>query len=499
MAIVVNSNIASLNAQRNLVGTGKLLQRSLQRLSSGLRINSAKDDAAGLAISDRMNAQVRGLNQAVRNANDGISLAQTAEGAMQEMTNILQRMRELAVQSANDTNTATDRANLQKEITQLQAEIDRIATTTQFNGKTLLDGTFTGAKFQVGANANQYISFSMGSAKGSDIGNNKVTIDGTLNQATAADDAEAGNGVADGEDLTIVGSLGTATYDVSANETAKSIAEGINATTKDSGVSATAITQAKLSSLSGTGTVAFKLAGKNSTAVTISANVASTSDLSGLADAINKVASTTGISAEANGGELTLVSSEGYDIKISDWGVDAGGDDLDVSVQGLDADGANAGSAVTLDGTGGTNNDSTTIGGTVTFESADTFTVTAAASGALFSATTANASSLDAVGSIDIGTQSGANSAISVIDGALQYIDNMRADLGAIQNRFESTIANLMNVSENISAAKSRIVDADFAAETANLTKAQILQQAGTAMLAQANTVPQAALTLLQG
>ncbi len=501
MAISVNTNIASLNAQRNLSSTGKLLNRSLQRLSSGLRINSAKDDAAGLAISDRMNAQIRGLNQAVRNANDGISLAQTAEGAMQEVTSILQRMRELAVQSANDTNTAIDRANLQKEITQLQAEIDRIATTTQFNGKTLLDGTFSGAKFQVGANANQYISFSMGSAKGSDIGNNVVTIDGTLNQATAAADAEAGNGVADGEDLTIVGSLGTATYDVSANETAKSIAEGINATTKDSGVSASAITQAKLSSLSGTGTVAFKLAGKNSTAVTISANVASTSDLSGLADAINKVASTTGISAEANGGELTLVSSEGYDIKISDWGVDAGGDDLDVTVQGLDADGSNAGSAVTLqgDGTAGAGADSTTIGGTITFESADTFTVTSAAAGALFTATTANASSLNDVGSVDIGTQSGANSAISVIDGALQYIDNMRADLGAIQNRFESTIANLMNVSENISAAKSRIVDADFAAETANLTKAQILQQAGTAMLAQANTVPQAALTLLQG
>ncbi len=501
MAIVVNTNIASINAQRNLVGTGKLLQRSLQRLSSGLRINSAKDDAAGLAISDRMNAQVRGLNQAVRNANDGISLAQTAEGAMQETTNILQRMRELAVQSANDTNTATDRSNLQKEITQLQAEIDRIATTTAFNGKTLLNGTFTAAKFHVGANENQYISFSIGSTKASDIGNNTVGINGTLNQATAAADSAPGNGVADGEDLTIVGSLGTATYDVSADETAKSIAEGINATTKDSGVSATAITKAKLSSVSASGQVSFKLYGKNSTAATISVNVASTSDLSGLADAINKVASTTGISAEANGGELTLVSSEGYDIKIEDWGVDSGGDDIDVSVQGLKADGSNAGSAVTLqgDGSAGAGADSTTIGGSITFQSAESFTVTAGATGALFTSTNANASTLSAVGSIDIGTQEGANSAISVIDGALQFIDNTRADLGAIQNRFESTIANLMNVSENISAAKSRILDADFAAETANLTKAQILQQAGTAMLAQANTVPQAALTLLQG
>ncbi len=499
MAIVVNTNISSINAQRNLVGTGKLLSRSLQRLSSGLRINSAKDDAAGLAISDRMNAQVRGLNQAVRNANDGISLAQTAEGAMQETTNILQRMRELAVQSANDTNTATDRSNLQKEITQLQAEIDRIANTTAFNGKTLLNGTFTAAKFHVGANENQYISFSIGSTKASDIGNNTVSVNGTINQATAAADTAPGNGVAGGEDLTIVGSLGTATYDVSANETAKSIAEGINATTKDSGVSAKAVTMAKLSSVSTTGTVAFKLYGKNSTAATISVNVASTSDLTGLADAINKVASTTGITAEANGGELTLTSSEGYDIKIEDWGEDAGGDDIDVTVQGLKADGSNAGSAVTITGAAADNTDSTTIGGTITFESAESFTVTSDAAGALFTATTANASSLSAVGSIDIGTQAGANNAISVIDGALQFIDNSRADLGAIQNRFESTISNLMNVSENISAAKSRILDADFAAETANLTKAQILQQAGTAMLAQANTVPQAALTLLQG
>jgi len=174
MALVVNTNVSSLNAQRNLVGTNKSLTRSIQRLSSGLRINSAKDDAAGLAISDRMTSQVRGLNQAVRNANDGISLAQTAEGALQESTNILQRMRELSVQSANDTNTASDRASLQKEVAQLQAELNRIANTTAFNGKILLDGTFGTAKMHVGAEANQVINITTGDTRTTQVGYNRV-------------------------------------------------------------------------------------------------------------------------------------------------------------------------------------------------------------------------------------------------------------------------------------------------------------------------------------
>ena len=282
--MVINTNIASLNAQRNLVKTQGMLDRSLQRLSSGLRINSAKDDAAGLAISDRMTVQVRGLNQAVRNANDGISLAQTAEGALQESTNILQRMRELGVQAANDTNTGVDRANIQKEIAQLQQELDRISSTTKFNGKALLDGTFTAQKFHIGADANQYIAVTMASASASDMGNNEVTINGTLNNAVAAATTLPVNGVLATEDLTIVGTLGTSSIDVAVSETAKSIADKVNSDTANSGVTATAVTKVKLSGLTGTGTVAFGLYGKNSTAAGISVNIASASDLSDLAD-----------------------------------------------------------------------------------------------------------------------------------------------------------------------------------------------------------------------
>lgn len=499
MALTVNTNVASLNAQRNLLGSQNILNRSLARLSSGLRINSAKDDAAGLAISDRMNSQIRGLNQAVRNANDGISLAQTAEGALQESTNILQRMRELSVQSANDSNTAVDRANLQKEVVQLKAELDRIATTTKFNGKALLDGTFTAQKFHIGANANQNISITMGNAQATDMGNNTIATTGTLNNAVAIAATLPVNTVLATEDPVIVGALGSATIDVAAAATAKTIAESVNASTGQTGVTATAITKATLSGFTAAGTVAFGLYGKNTTtAAAISVSIASTSDLSALATAINGVASTTGITAEATTGTLTLTSADGYDIGIENFGIDSGGTDLNVSFQGLDADGNTAGGAQVLDGTGVASLDSSLVGGTLTFGSSDAFSVTAGATGGLFAAAP-NSSSLDAVSSVDVGTQSGSNNALDVIDAALQFIDNTRADLGALQNRFESTISNLMNVSQNISAARSRIVDADFAAETADLTKAQILQQAGIAMLAQANTLSQSALTLLQG
>ncbi len=280
MALVINTNIGSLNAQRNLANSQSALGKSMQRLASGLRINSAKDDAAGLAISDRMTSQIRGLNQAVRNANDGISLAQTAEGALQEVTNILQRMRELGVQSANGTNTADDRNSLDAEFTQLKSEISRIATSTKFNGQTLLDSTYavTGMKFQVGADANQQISVKIGAATLATLG---------INGASA----------------------------------------GLNAT---------------------------------------------------------------------------------------------------------------------------------------------------------------------------VSTAAKAQTAITTIDAAIKKVDTTRGDLGAVQNRFESTIANLSNISENLSAARSRILDADIAMETSAMTKNNILQQAGVSILAQANQTPQLALSLLQ-
>jgi flagellin len=303
----------------------------------------------------------------------------------------------------------------------------------------------------------------------------------------------AANSVLAAETLTITGSIGTAPIAVNVGDTAKAIADATNAVTSSTGVSASAITQATISSV-GTGTMTFNLYGSNTTAVAVTANVTSTSDLTTLSDAINAVSSSTGLVAtlSSNRASLTLTSSQGYDIGIENYTNGT----ATMSVQGLNADGTTSGAAQTLTSGGA---DSTRVGGDVTFKSASAFSVTSASAGGLFTATTANASALSSVSSINIGTQSGSNSAIDVIDGALAFISDTRATLGAAQNRFSATIANLENVSQNVSAARSRIQDADFAQESANLARNQILQQAGTAMLAQANASSQNVMTLLQG
>jgi len=475
---VINTNVASITARNNLMRSEGELQTSLQRLSSGLRINSAKDDAAGLAIVDRMTSQIRGLNQAVRNANDGISLAQTTEGALAESSSILQRMRELAIQSANDTNSATDRANLQKEIIQLKAELDRIAETTTFNGKKVLDGTFSAAKFQVGANANENISVTIGGAATTDMGSNQISF-GSLYAATAVNGITTG----DTDGIVITGSTGTATTGaIAADASARDVAAAINAKQSSTGVSATAKTDADLT-VGAAGLVEFTLTGK--AAATISYSVANTSDLSGLAEKINAVASSTGITAESSGGSIQLISSEGYDITVNN-----------------DPNTATGAVAIAVDtNTIAVADKSGTVFGDVTLASSNSFSISDV-EGTLAGASLVNGatdtSTLVAVNTVDVGTQTGSNSALAIIDSALAFIAEARANLGAVQNRFESTISNLSSISENVSAARSRIQDADFAAETANLTRAQILQQAGTAMLAQANTLPQSVLSLLQ-
>lgn len=495
MALTINTNVASLNAQRNLGATQSNLARSMQRLSSGLRINSAKDDAAGLAISDRMTSQIRGLNQAVRNANDGISLAQTAEGAMQESTNILQRMRELAVQSANASNSAADRSALQSEVNQLQSEMNRIANTTTFNGLKILDGTFSAQKFQVGANANQTISVTIGSMSADDLGRASTTVTNTTaNQgsgsAVAAGTSLPTNNSIASQTLTIAGSEGTDTVDVAIGDSAYNVATKINATTSSTGVEATAYNEVSISAVGSDGTVQMTLGSGGSTA-TISASV-TTSDLSNLVDAINKVSGTTGISAEMDGSNVKMIQSEGKDIDIAD--MTHSGTTATLTVTSLDGD--------TTDLTSGTT-DSTTVAGRVEFSSAESFSVRSSVANSAGSildvaADTFVNSSMDYVSSIDIGSQDDAQSAIDIIDKALAKIDSQRGDLGAVQNRFESTIANLQNISENVSAARSRILDADIAQETSNMTKQNILQQAGVSILAQANQAPQLALSLLQ-
>jgi len=314
MASTINTNIQSLNAQRNLAASQASLATSMQRLSSGLRINSAKDDAAGLAISDRMTSQIRGLNQAARNANDGISLAQVAEGALGSTTSNLQRIRELAVQAANGTNTATDRAALQQEVLQLTTEIARVGNQTEFNGLKLLDGSYTTQQFQVGANANQTIGVSVSSARATDMGNNAINSTAVApSMATAATGAST---VVNGflaQTLTLAanGTVATipTTGTLAAGSSAKAVATAINAYTSTSGVTAVATTTATVSSVTA-GPVQFKLTGSNATPITISATVSNGNDLASLAQAINAQSTSTGITATADKtGNLVLTQS----------------------------------------------------------------------------------------------------------------------------------------------------------------------------------------------
>ena len=383
MAQTINTNVASLNAQRNLSRSQGMMNTALERLSTGLRINSAKDDAAGLAISERFTTQIRGLNQAVRNASDGISLAQTTESALGELTNNLQRIRELAVQSVNATNSASDRAALNAEVAERIAEVDRIAKQTNFNGVKVLDGSFGTAIFQVGANVGETISVSL-----------------TTDVTTAA--------------VGTVNTIAGAAFDMT---------------------DTTAANFALLEFGDGTDADAYG-----------TATVAAGATIQEAADAINS-ANVDGVSAFVNsGGTLQILNSN----------------DGDVTVTETVAGGANA----------------TGLTGVVTADETAGATTTLAGVG------------VDSVAN--------ANFAIARVDSALTTVNGLRGNLGAIQNRFESTIVNLQTVSENLAASRGRIQDADFAAETAALTKAQILQQAGVSVLSQANAQPQLALSLLQ-
>ncbi|MDP2823782.1 MAG: flagellin [Sulfuritalea sp.] len=495
MPQVINTNISSLNAQRNLNSSQSALSQSLQRLSSGLRINSAKDDAAGLAISDRMSAQIRGLNQATRNANDGVSLAQTAEGGLGEIGNNLQRLRELAVQSANATNSASDRVSLQAEATQLTDEITRVASQTQFNGITLLNGSFSAQTFQVGANAGQTIAISsIADSRSSALGGHTLVADGTFTgnvlTPAVATAALAINGVVAETNLTLTTDAGTTSaisYAVSSS--AKTIAAAIQTAASGIGVSATATNSTTLASLSAAGTVAFTLFGGDTSAsnsAAISVAITDQNDLSGLVSAINGVQGTTGITAAfttaGNKGSITLSTTDGRNIGVGDF------------TNGVTT--ASFG-GVTL--TSGSVTDSSIATGTVALSSSQGPIATALADAGVFATAGVNNSTFTSVAALDLSSAAGASTAIATLDAALGQLNVSRGALGAYQNRFSSAITNLQSASENISAARSRIQDADFAAETASLTRNQILQQAGIAMLAQANALPNNVLTLLRG
>lgn len=482
MVMSINTNLASMNAQRNLGKVQNMLNNSLQRLSSGLRVNSAKDDAAGLAISNRMGAQVRGLNQAVRNSNDGISLAQTAEGAMQEVTANLQRIRELAVQSANDTNSTADRSSLNAEATQLIAEIERVATTTSFNGKVLLDGSFGSASFQVGANQGQQIAFGMISVRSSALGvGSGSSYSASINGAVMTDGAAlaAGDIQINGYQVGATSSDGVSTASASGSAIAKAAA--INAISGDTGVTA----KVNATTVSATATsAASSSTGIVINGVAIDDTAAATSGGSAklraaeIVAAINEKSNLTGVVAT-----LTAGTTGGYTLTAAD------GRNINIAVNSAGASGLSAGTTLADIDLSSTSSSGIVLSGAG---------ATAAIIGSAATTADAAASAGAGVSSLDLSTASGAGNAITIVDAALATIDSARGNLGAVQNRFESTIANLQNVAENLSAAKSRIVDADFAAETAGMTKAQVMQQAGVAMLAQANQLPQTVLSLLK-
>lgn len=485
MAISVNTNVASLTAQRNLVGTGRKLNTALQRLSSGFRINSAKDDAAGLAITDRMTSQVRGLTQAARNANDGISLAQTAEGALNETTTLLQRMRELAIQSANDSNSDTDRQSIQDEVVNLQAEIARIADTTSFNNKKLLDGSFGTASFHVGAEAGQVINVTTGDARANRLGSYRTRLVGEANVAATTTAATAATQWG-GANLIINGSKGSATATIAVGATAKAASDAINAKTVDTGVTASAETKVELTGIAD-GSYSFVLSTGSSQTATVSAAVTS-GDLNDMVDAINDHSAATGVTATLNDAEDGIVMRDADGDTITVMRTDTVNDAWTATMSAT----SDTSTVATLSSAAATN--SASFRGQVLIESEKAFSVAGGAS----ADATSTSSTLSQVATVDLKTQTGSNDAISVIDKAIAKVDSIRSKLGAVQNRFESTITNLTNVSENIAASRSRILDADFAAETAELTKAQIIQQAGLSMLSQANQLPQSALSLLQ-
>jgi len=510
--ISTRSNMNAVTTARNLGNAQDKVDASMQRLSTGLRINKAADDAAGLAISEKLKSQVDGLNQASRNAKDAISLVQTAESALGEVGNMLQRMRTLALQSVNDVNTSSERASLNKEVSALKTEITRLAGASEFNGQKLLDGSFQSKRFQVGANSGQEITVSVGAVDATKLGVNRVNSNGNMTDAVTAVASDTINNV-DAQTLTVTGSSGTATVGVTVGQSARAIAENINLKSANTGVTARAETALELT-VASSGTITFTLAGdKTGTAAaaavsgiqdraTITAQVASTSDLSTLAAAINEQTAKTGVQARIGDtkAELILVSDDGRDIVIADFtGANATVRGLQANTDQNTPENAyvdSAGAAISLSGT----TDTTRVGGFLKFDSAAGLSVssnTAAAGLFIGAANDSNPSTLFQVAKINVTDIDGASSAISMLDGAIQQINDQRASLGAVQNRLQATISNLESSSENLQFSNARIRDADVATESSELARAQVLMQAGVSVLAQANQQPQMALKLL--
>ncbi len=579
MPLVINTNVAALNAQRQLVQSGNDMSQAMERLASGRRINTARDDAAGLAISNRQTSQIRGLDQAIRNANDGVSLIQTAEGALDEVTNILQRMRELAIQSANGIYSEVDRATLDAEVQQLKSEIDRIADSTTFNGQPLLDGSLGDVALQVGSEANQTIDLSiqgfstasLGSSSGdivgeamtafasltvlngddiviNDVAISTLTSSTTVNEALAVINADldgksaevsslvsyvsnaAGSGVlVPGTDLVLTLTDGDGNNQVYTITNTSSMSDLVNRINSDTTIDAKLNDDGKLV-LSAAGAQSIQVVDNSSgQSATGAASASETeflrlvftdtgSDSNGVkieagTGATTAILDALGVNVQDDDGNLlgaTLTATASADLNAGDLiinGVEIGAisvgsttaADIDNVVKAINLLSDQTG-VVAFEAPGNASRLSlrSTGGESISIKYADG--ATAGSVEALTGLQEQNsAEGSGSVSGIQIGTTAGAQAAISVIDVALEQINSTRSDLGAINNRLDFTMSNLANVSEKTAAARSRIVDADFAAETSMLSRAQVLQQASQAMLAQANAQPQQVLQLLQG
>jgi flagellin len=604
MALSINTNISSLTAQRAIADSKNELETAMERLSTGSKINSASDDAAGLAMTQRMTAQIKGLNMAIKNSNDGIAMTKSIEGAIAEVSDMLQRMRELSIQAANGTNSASDRTYLQDEVNLLIQEITRVAANTRYNGSLILDGTFINKQLQVGIEEGEHITFSVDSVAASQIGAHTLVGNG-VNPETPGATAPV-NPMTTAEDIEIFGYLGTKVIEASTEDTAREVATKVNLSTSDTGVRAYAKTYAALSSGDSTSrTYNIKINDYQTGNFVISST-----DVSDAVEAINRISGASGVTAKAENNKVVLFDADGDDIRIEN--TKAGAEFVDLVVEKLGEDGAvsnvvgqpirlgqsatststkavftqphgteadyksnnhsitdgtttlsitatadddTAAEILTLfkaadgydsfkydiavsgtnftytarepgviqtaerpiltttvvegtmvDTTAGASADATRVSGTLKFVSAMSFSVEQAGDGAnhattpkgYFNTGSQTATLMDLT-QIKISSEAGASDAISIIDAALDKVAQMRSDLGAIENRMDHTISNLMNIAEKTADSRSRLEDADFALESARLAKNQVLQQAGTSMLSQANQMSQMVLELLRG
>ena len=569
MALVINTNVSSLTAQRALAESSAELETAMERLSTGSKINSAADDAAGLAMTQRMTAQVRGLAMAVKNANDGQALTQSIEGALGEVSDMLQRMRELALQAANGTNSSADRTFLQSEVNLLIQEISRVSASTRYNGELILDGTFLNKALQVGIEEGENIIFSVDSVAAENVGAHTLVGEGVGARAAQAD--PLANPTTEADDIEIFGYLGTKSTAASPGDSAKQTAVKVNNLTGETGVKAYAKTYASIESTSAAQkTYSVKING-----FTTGNFVISSGDVESAVDAINQVSGSTGVTASSSNNKIVLFDSDGDDITVENLQTLSGFSDLRVSKLGEDGLVSNVvGSAIDLGVSGG--NDSTRVTGTLKLVSANPFSLDQKAAtrasgieinddaiangdttltfdaghglavGASFTiagetdgpthyvtgvsgnditfipalvnghgvqnddaitigtetpgyyADGSSTATLKDLTQIRVNTAVTAGDSISIIDAALDKVAQMRSDLGAIENRLSYTVSNLMNIAEKTADARSRLDDADFALESARLAKAQVVQQAGTQMLAQANQMTQLVLDLLR-